>query len=155
MTPDVQPPDPPADLLAVAREVTSGWMRRVIADAIVAAGDDPDRWRTDIDHVVVRESDAVLAALAELLAVDVDEQRSTPLSLYRAATTGPTDWLRSVGVTPPPSDPSSAVSWADDPYRLGPATWSDIDPALHEPGLMWGAWKAMTVLRRRRQEGRR
>jgi hypothetical protein len=38
---------------------------------------------------------------------------------------------------------------------LGPATWSDVHPDLQEPGLAWGAWKAMVVLRRRRDEGRR
>ena len=31
----------------------------------------------------------------------------------------------------------------------------DLDPALHEPGLRWGAAKAHVVLARRRAEGRR
>lgn len=154
MTGDVQPPDPPAELLRVASEVTTGWMRRVLSAAIAAAGDDPGRWRTDIDRVASAESGTALAALAELLAIDVDEQRTTPLSVYRASTAGATAWLRSIGVTPRGAT-SAPVASADDPFHLGPATWSDIDPALHEPGLAWGAWKAMTVLRRRRDEGLR
>jgi hypothetical protein len=40
-------------------------------------------------------------------------------------------------------------------FGLGPASWTDVDPELHEPGITWGAWKAMTVLRRRRDEGLR
>ena len=31
----------------------------------------------------------------------------------------------------------------------------DVDPALHEPGIVWGAWKAKTILDRRRAEGHR
>jgi hypothetical protein len=34
-------------------------------------------------------------------------------------------------------------------YGLSPATWTDVDPDLHEPGIVWGAWKAKTVLDRR------
>jgi hypothetical protein len=40
-------------------------------------------------------------------------------------------------------------------YDLSPATWGDVDESLQEPGLIWGAWKAKTVLERRRAEGRR
>jgi hypothetical protein len=54
----------------------------------------------------------------------------------------------------PPREPANRQV-PDDLYGLGPATWSDIDPAMHDPGIAWGAWKAMTVLQRRRDEGRR
>jgi hypothetical protein len=46
-------------------------------------------------------------------------------------------------------------TFPDDVYGLSPATWSDIDESVHDPGLFWGAWKAKTVLDRRRDEGRR
>ena len=46
-------------------------------------------------------------------------------------------------------------AFPDDDYGLTPATWADIDPALHERGLVWGAAKAHVVLSRRRAEGRR
>ena len=46
-------------------------------------------------------------------------------------------------------------AFPDDVYRLSPATWSDVDPSLHEPGIIWGAYKAKTVLDRRRAEGKR
>jgi hypothetical protein len=38
----------------------------------------------------------------------------------------------------------------DDDYGLTPASFADIDPALAEPGLAWGAAKAW-VHRRRHQ----
>ena len=66
-----------------------------------------------------------------------------------------TELLQRRGVAPPPSDDFAASRFPDDPYRLGPATWADVDDELHLPGLTWGAAKAMTVLQRRRDEGRR
>jgi hypothetical protein len=155
VTGDVQPTDPPAELLRVARDVSAAWMRRSLAAAIVSAGDDPDRWQADIERVASSEADALLVAVAELLATDVDEQRTTPLSLFRRSNVGLTSWLHSIGVPPPRPDAVARAGPADDPYQLGPVTWSDIDPVLHEPGLAWGAWKAMEVLGRRRDEGRR
>jgi hypothetical protein len=42
----------------------------------------------------------------------------------------------------------------DDVYGIGPAHWNDIDESLTEPGIVWGAAKASTVLQRRRAEGK-
>ncbi len=36
----------------------------------------------------------------------------------------------------------------------GPS-FADLDPALHEPGLVWGAAKAHVFLRHRREAGQR
>ena len=43
----------------------------------------------------------------------------------------------------------------DDDYDLSPGAFADVDPALHEPGLVWGAAKAHVIMARRRAEGRR
>jgi hypothetical protein len=37
-------------------------------------------------------------------------------------------------------------------YGLSPATWVDIDEALVEPGIEWGAWKAATVMMRKKNQ---
>jgi hypothetical protein len=151
VTPDVQLPEPAAQLLSVATSVTEGWLRGGLArvagsrDLATVAPDDV------ISGLVAN----LLEELRDLLATDVDDQRSTPLSLYRNAVATPTSLLRAAGVSPPVLDPFVANSFPDDLYGLGPATWSDIDPAMQEPGLTWGAWKAMTVLQRRRAEGLR
>jgi hypothetical protein len=97
----------------------------------------------------------LLHDLEHLLRTDVDAQRTNPLSLFRSAVVGPNRWLLERGVRPPGADPYVAERFADDVFGLGPATWSDIHPDLHEPGIAWGAWKALTVLRRRHDEGRR
>lgn len=154
MTEDARPFDPPADLLAVAERVTDRWLRRAIERA-AAAGDAPcDDW-TDLELVVASSTVAVLERLRDLLATDVDDQRTNPLSIYRTGVGPATDLLRRHGVREPLRDRFSSERLADDPYQLGPATWADVDPDLHEPGLVWGAWKAKTVLDRRRAEGRR
>ena len=108
-----------------------------------------------LDAMVESESERVLSALAELLAQDVDRQRTNPLSLFRDAVAAPTALLRSIGAPPPLADSFTSERFPEDVYQLGPAAWSDIDPRLREPGLAWGAWKAMTVLRRRHEEGLR
>ena len=63
--------------------------------------------------------------------------------------------LRTAGTPEARRDEFSRRVLPDDVYGLAPATWSDVDPALVEPGLVWSAWKAATVLDRRRREGRR
>lgn len=154
MSGDVQPEEPPAALLDAARQVAPAWLRRITTQALVVGGFDPADATPALDRMVDAASADLLARLGELLATDVDRQRTTPLSLFREAVTAATTFLREHDVPAPGPDPGAAGA-VDDVYRLGPATWSDIDPTLHEPGLRWGAWKAMTVLARRRDEGLR
>ena len=44
-------------------------------------------------------------------------------------------------------------AFPDDVYDLTPATFADVDPALGDPGLEWGA-QAHVHLARRRREGK-
>lgn len=154
MTSEVQPDEPVAELLATVERVTAPWLRRSIVQAARRAGIDAEDW-DDLDSTVDGVADDILRRLGELLATDVDAQRSNPLSIYRGALRAPTEYLRGRGVPEPAPDAFAAEHFPGDPYRLGPATWSDVDPDLHLPGLTWGAWKAMTVLTRRRAEGLR
>jgi hypothetical protein len=63
--------------------------------------------------------------------------------------------LRAAGAAEVRRDDFQRERFPDDVYDLAPATWSDLDPALHDPGITWGAWKAKIVLDRRRAEGKR
>ena len=152
---DVQLSEPAAQLLDVAASVTGDWLRRITLSVARSGGVDVSAVTAALDAVVDTESARLFAALEELLLTDVDDQRTNPLSLFRAAVAGPTELLRSIGVPAPPPDRFTADRFPEDVYGLGPATWADVDRRLHEPGLTWGAWKAMTVLRRRRDEGLR
>ena len=146
--------EPAADLLTVAARVTGPWLRRSIERAARLGGADTSGW-DDLDRVVDDTAAELLGALERLLVTDVDEQRTNPLSLYRGTVEAPTALLRAHGVPEPHVDRFAADHFPDDPYQLGPAAWNDIDDELQTPGLTWGAWKAMTVLRRRRDEGLR
>ncbi len=151
MQPDEPESDPAAMLLHTARRVVPGWLRRSTIEAAHRGGVEASRVEHRVDAVVARASEDLLDRLDDLLGTDVDEQRTTPLTLLRDSVRGPTQLLRELGAVAPSS--ADADRFPDDVYRLGPATWSDVDPSLHEPGLTWGAWKAMTVLTRRRDDG--
>jgi hypothetical protein len=110
--------------------------------------------------VAAREAGARAAAevgaeLRTFLAQDVDEQRTNPLTILRRAVRFPAAVLEAAGVPPVRRDEFAERAFPDDPYGLAPATWRDVDDSLHDPGVVWGAWKAKTVLDRRRAEGRR
>jgi hypothetical protein len=85
-----------------------------------------------------------------LLALDIDEQRVNPLALVREAVRYPTDVLRAAEVRPVHRDEFAARQFPDDDYDLTPTSFAEIDPELHEPGLVWGAAKAHVHLARRR-----
>jgi hypothetical protein len=95
-------------------------------------------------------ADDVLPRLARLLETDVDEQRASPLQVVRRAVVHPTAVLRALGARPAARDEFERRAFPDDDYRLSPATWVDLGPGVHEAGIVWGAWKAKTVLDRRR-----
>lgn len=98
----------------------------------------------------IAAQEAGVPPLRALLAADVDEQIGTPLALLRALVRYSTEVLRATGATPVVRDEFSTRSFPDDVYDLTPASLADVDPALHEPGLAWGAAKAYAHLARRR-----
>lgn len=91
--------------------------------------------------------------LRELLAVDVADQRTGPLAVARGAVVHPTRVLHDAGVPGVVRDEFAERAFAGDSYDLSPASFADLDPALAELGLRWGAAKAHVVLRRRREGG--
>jgi len=95
------------------------------------------------------------AAVRALLLTDVDEQRGNPLAVLRRAVRHATRVLADAGVPPVVRNEFEERAFPDDLYGLAPATWADVDPALHDRGLAWGAAKAHVVLARRRREGKR
>jgi hypothetical protein len=97
--------------------------------------------------------DDVVPTLRALLARDVDAQTTNPLMLVRAAVRYPTAVLRAAGVPPVVRDEFDERAFPDDIYGLSPASFDDVDPALHDPGLLWGAAKAHAHLSRRRASG--
>ena len=126
-----------------------GWVERSVARVMTD-------WKGDVDDDVRRAAaDAGREAVAdvgprvrELLATDIDEQRTTPLSLVRAAVRFPTAVLHAAGVPAVRRDEQQERLFPDDVYDLAPATFADVDPALAEVGIAWGAAKAFEHLQR-------
>ena len=120
-----------------------GWVERSVARLLVAS-------RGEADAAVMAEArEAGAQARADiggraraLLESDIDRQRTNPLSLLRQAVRYPTEVLRRAGVPPVVRDDFLTARFPDDDYDLTPASFADVDPALHEPGIAWGAAKA-------------
>ena len=133
-----------------------GWVERVVAGRVADwnAPVPPDTAERAAE-AGRRARDDVAPRLRQLLASDVDDQRSTPLSLVRQAVPYATEVLARAGVPPVVRDEVAERVFPDDDYDLVPATLGDVHPDLVEPGLVWGAAKAHVVLSRRRAEGLR
>lgn len=116
---------------------------------------DADRARQLIADRLPAAAASALSDLDALLDTDVDDQRTNPLAVLRGHIIEPTSILVDLGAAPVTRDPFDARVAPEDIFALGPATWADVHPDLAEPGLVWGAWKAATVLQRRRAEGQR
>ncbi|MFT6549060.1 MAG: hypothetical protein ACJA0A_000195 [Acidimicrobiales bacterium] len=86
-----------------------------------------------------------------LLSADIDEQRTGPLALVRAAVKYPASVLSAAGVVPVQRDADALRLFPDDAYDLSPASFAELHPDLRVPGLEWGAAKA--YVHRRRHAG--
>ena len=167
MVDGANPLDDPADAAALAAHARAladavlaalpGWVERVVAERYRAwrADDPPSEVVSGGRAAGVAAVGDVEGPLRELLAQDPDEQRANPLAIVRRAVARPTEVLRAAGVPPVERDVHAERLFPDDDYDLSPAAFADLDPTVHEPGLVWGAAKAHVILRRRRGEGRR
>ena len=155
--------DDAARLAGYARALADGveaalprWVEDCVTQVLQAQGRPVDDATRDAAR---RAGEAARAEIGprvrRLLEADIDEQRTNPLAVVRGATRYPTEVLRAAGARPVPRDAQAREHFPDDVYDLAPARFADLDPGLHEPGLVWGAAKAHVHLRRRRAEGRR
>ena len=70
------------------------------------------------------------------------------MALVRAAVRYPSEVLASAGVPPVERDEFAQRAFPEDRYDLSPATFADLDPALVNLGIEWGAAKAFEHKRR-------
>ena len=143
-------------LYDAARVAVPRWVRRCVSSVATAAGTPLDTHAVRLTDDAARAADeAIGGRLRDLFETDVDAQRSNPLEILRSGVVYPTAVLRELGIGPVARHQFETERFPDDVYGLTPATWADIDESLYEPGIIWGAWKAKTVLDRRRAEGMR
>ncbi len=156
-------PDDPADALALRRYADAlleavtlalpGWVERVVAERYVqwSHRSAPPAVLEEARQAGQEALAAVEPPLRDLLATDVDAQRTNPLSIIRTAVRFPTAVLTGAGVPPVERDQHAVALFPDDHYDLSPAAFADLGDSVHEPGLVWGAAKAHVILRRRRR----
>ena len=127
------------------------WVERSVARRLPA----PDPGVAAAAQAAGRQAGAEVGAqVRALLALDIDEQRTTALSLLRGAVRYPTAVLRDASVSPVARDRAQERLFPDDVYDLSPASFADVDPSLRDLGVAWGAEKAFIHLRRHRAADR-
>lgn len=143
-----------ADALAEAVEVAlPGWVQRAVAQRWAEANDGaelPEPVAEAARDAAEQARDEVGPALRALLALDVEQQPTGPLDVIRRAVVHPTRVLAGAGVPSVQRDEHARRIFPEDDYDLSPGAFGDLDPSVHEPGLLWGAAKAHVVLHRRR-----
>ena len=131
------------------------WIERVTLRACEGETvDKRDAVRAVMSQLQTNTRAFVQDQLGVLLSTDVDQQRTNPLEVLRASTRFASAALRNAGITAPTRDEFQQRLDPDDEYLLGPMSWMDLGEDVHEAGIEWGAWKAATVLTRRRAEGK-
>jgi hypothetical protein len=133
--------------VAHVRRILDAWGR---ADAVP---------RADAERDAHRAGRAVATATADelraLFALDVSEQRVTPLEIVRRAITAPTRVLEAAGVPSIERSSFDERAFPDDRYGLVPQTLGDLgDESLGPLQLAWGMAKA-AVLQARSADERR
>lgn len=139
-------------LLRNVTAVVVPWATRLVDERLASDGLIDGVSREARRSSVAEAERLAVDGLTELLTLDAEQQRTNPLTVLRSATVPLSRFLASVGATPIARDEFDRRSFPDDVFGLAPATWADIDPSLVEPGLEWGAWKAATIISRRRTE---
>ena len=143
-----------AELAAAVAAAMPGWVERRVTELVRA-------WSGTVDADVAaqaRRAGAFAARevgdeLHRLLAADVDQQWTNPMTVVRRAVPPAAAVLAEAGVGAVARSPEDEAHLPDDTYGLTPRTFADLDPSLHELGIRWGALKARAHLRRHRSPG--
>jgi hypothetical protein len=138
------------DIESLAKELADGivdalpgWVQRSVDRVHRAWSGAPPPTVVDAARRAGDEAAAMIGGdVRRLLSRDIDEQVSTPLAVVRGAVRYPTSVLATAGVPPARRDAIDQAMFPDDIYGLTPANLGDLDPALADPGLRWGAAKA-------------
>jgi hypothetical protein len=134
-----------AELDAALRAHVPRWLtRRALALA-------PAIDRAVVDDAVTATMSELAPRLTRVLTADVDAGAGSPLATIRGAIGRLSAVLVEMGAQPVQRDEFDVRAFPDDVFALGPASFAEIDEALQEPGLLWGAARAHVHLRRRRE----
>lgn len=139
----------PRELLVAVEAAYPAWLTSQLRT--ISGGSLSEVEIADIVEVSARRA---INDLVALLQTDVDAQRSNPLHVLRLSTVLANQRLHDCGIAAPHRDEFELSAMPHDVYAIGPLTWKDLGDDVHDAGITWGAWKAATVLTRRRNEGK-
>ena len=138
-------------------EAVPDWSVRTAAVLLSAWGQLDQRRQRDVLEQVRKAGEQaagrVAAELAELLALDPEKQRATPLEIIRTAVAEPTEVLAAAGMPEVVRDEFDERSWPEDRFGLVPRTLRDLDPDLAAVHFAWGVAKAAVLRARAGQPG--
>ena len=144
----------PDDLYQAVISAVPGWITKQVADIASLSIDETSKeFVSALADVAKHTHQVVSQELFSLLATDVDAQQSNPLQVLRTSTSSATQLLHTFGATPARRDEYEVRAMPDDVFSIGPLTWRDLGEEVHDAGISWGAWKAATILTRRRADG--
>lgn len=125
------------------------WVQRCVTTVMSAySGEVPEVVASEAAEAGQYARESVSQQLHLLMESDIDEQRTTPLSVLRSAVAYPTAVLSRAGVPPVHRDQFAEKVFPEDVYGLSPASLGELDPQLVDLGIAWGAAKAMAHKRR-------
>ena len=144
----------PGDLYQAVISAVSAWITKQVSEiASLSINETSKEFTSALADVAEQTLHDVSRDLFSLLATDVDAQQSNPLHVLRASTSSATQLLQTFGATPARRDEYEVRAMPDDVFSIGPLTWRDLGEEVHDAGISWGAWKAATILTRRRADG--
>lgn len=135
-----------AALAEAVDAIAAPWLRNLVEMRAPGVAES-----VDVREALNSSAEMVVAALRDQLGRDISKQTTGPLEILRQAVGFATTILTDAGVEQVERGEFETRAFPDDVYDLTPASFADVHPDLHEPGLMWGAAKAHVHLRRRRE----
>lgn len=138
------------DLVGAAQESVGPWVSRRVAERF--GGMIPETMNAATESAAHAATEAVVEGLEELIAADIDQQRTTPLSVIRRASQFATNVLADAGVPEVPRDLDAVRLYPNDRYDLAIGSFAELSDELQDAGIKWGAGKAHLHLARRRAE---
>lgn len=132
-------------LLRVAEKAIPAWLEKCVRSVVQQQGLNTQDLDAKVATFVKQVTPVITAELNDSV---TGVRADNPLSVFRRAVAFPTLLLAELGAVAVSRDQFSMESFPNDVYGLSPATWSDIDQSLHDPGIIWGAWTAREAMDR-------
>lgn len=141
---------------ALAEQILSaipGWVQECVGRRLPP--NQYERWQGEVADAGIQAAEDLAGPLRTLLSQDIDQQRTTPLTIVRGGVAHAARVLTDAGVPHARRDADAVRLHPDDVYDLTPGGYLDLGQSVQDASLMWGAAKAHVHIQRRKAEGLR